>query len=334
MTSVLLDDIIFELQRFGGASDFWRHLSVELQHHHDLTLEHRAGRSWQRFLPVATRRDVLHSSHFRVPLRRSTACVTTIYDLTYERGMIAGRSAAPNIWQRRRAVIRAQAIVTISESTRADLLNFYGDDLPSSVQVHTVPLGCTYSGPSGGLLPARLSTSQPYVLHVGNRAGYKNFERGARGFAQSELARNGAALWCTGADFDASEHRLLSSLGIAEQVRPLGVVSTDELGLLYEHAVALLYPSTYEGFGLPPLDAMSLGCPVVAANASSVPEVVGDAGVLVYPSSAEEFAAGLDFVTQEAERSELVSRGLERAQLFSWKRAAADYADVYRRVSA
>jgi glycosyltransferase involved in cell wall biosynthesis len=333
MTSVLLDDIIFQLQRFGGASDFWRHLSRELDHVADLDVRHCAGRKWKRFLPVAATCDVMHSSHFRVPLRRSQPCVTTIHDLTYEFGMISGAGARPNRWQRRIAVKRAQAIVAISESTRRDILEVYGDLISPDVLLLTIPHGRSYTGPTGEALPQRLRSDRPYVLHVGNRSHYKNFEQGVRGFSTSASARDGVQLWCTGPEFTSSERDLIASLGSADHVRHLGLVTSKELGSLYEHAEALLYPSIYEGFGLPPLDAMSLGCPVVAANKSSIPEVVADAGVLVDVSDPDAIAAGIDLAIRSSERSLRVARGLARAALFSWATAGAAYAAVYRQLA-
>jgi glycosyltransferase involved in cell wall biosynthesis len=328
MTSVLLDDIIFALQPFGGASDFWRQLSTALAERSDADVAHTRPRAWRRLLPVRTSRDVLHSSHFRVPLSRSTACVTTVHDLSYELGIVTGRSAPVNLWQRRQAVRRADQIICISENTKRDLLEFYRDDIGSDVPVRTIRHGRTYSGPSGASLPERWPR-RPFVLFVGNRRGYKNFDNGLRGVAGAGAALDGVELWCTGSPFDEVEVALIRELGLESRVRSVGVVSTDELGALYEHATALLYPSSYEGFGLPPLDAMSLGCPVVAANRSSVPEVVGEAGLLVDPTSAEEIAAGLTVVMEPDRRSELVARGFERAREFSWSLAAAEHVEVY-----
>jgi glycosyltransferase involved in cell wall biosynthesis len=333
MTSVVLDDIIFRLQAFGGVSEFWRRLSLELDGATDLAIRHRPGRRWQRFLPVAERCDVLHSSHFRVPLRSSTACVTTVHDLTYELGMVSGRAAVPNLWQRKKAVERAQAIVAISESTRREMLEFYGDRLRPGVAVLTIPHGRTYAAPSGDSLPARFELDRPYVLHVGNRAQYKNFERGLRGFAMSVYALDGSELLCTGPPFTRAERDLARSLDVGSRVRHVGLVSSADLGVLYEHAEALLYPSVYEGFGLPPLDAMSLGCPVVAANSSSIPEVVGNAGVLVDGTDVEAIASGLNIIAQPAERRLRVASGFERAALFSWQKAGASYAEVYRQLA-
>jgi glycosyltransferase involved in cell wall biosynthesis len=103
----------------------------------------------------------------------------------------------------------------------------------------------------------------------------------------------------------------------------------------YLGAATLVYPSLYEGFGLPPLEAMSLGCPVIASSASSIPEIVGDAGILVDPTSSDAMAQAIDaMVFDEAVRSEYRRRGIERATLFSWERCARETVEVYNKAVA
>lgn len=331
MTRLVLDDIIFRLQKFGGASDFWRQLSGQLDSHPGLDITHVNGSKASRTLPIATPTDVVHSSHFRVPLRRSTRCVTTIHDLTYELGMDSGLGRRLNIWQRSNAVKRADAIVCISHHTEVALRDHYADRIPDDAIVTTIHHGRTFVEPTGDELPSRLRGRRPFLLHVGNRSGYKNFATALAAYAASTLPGEGIELWCTGSRFTDDERKAIAMFGLADgTVDDIGLVSTAELGVLYEQAVGLVYPSRYEGFGLPPLDAMSLGCPVVAADASSVREIVDDGGLLVPPDDTAGFSAAYESFLDDDNRRVLIDRGKARSMHFSWERAAAAHADLYR----
>jgi mannosyltransferase len=333
MTTVTLDDIIYRLQRFGGASDFWRSLSTHLDAAPNLEITHVSGRPATRLLPIRSSDAVLHSSHFRVPIRRTQGCVTTIHDLTYELGLVGGRGAPVNRWQRKLAVEHADAIVCISEHTRNDLLTYYQGSIPTDSTVAVIHHGRTYETPTSGPLDAAFERFVPYVLHVGNRSGYKNFPILAQAFLDSDLPGAGVSLVCTGAPFDAAEQALIEGHRSSNSVRNVGQVTTEALGRLYEHALGLAYPSAYEGFGLPPLDAMSLGCPVLSTDNTSVPEIVGDAGILVDPADRDGFRIGLELLLDPTKRNELAAAGKARAQSFSWTTAAAQYADTYTRVA-
>jgi glycosyltransferase involved in cell wall biosynthesis len=334
-TSVALDDIIFRLQEFGGASDFWRNLTGLLDEDPLIETRHTVGSKVSRVLPVRTSCDVMHSSHFRVPSDGDVACVTTIHDLTYELGMNDGIGRHLNLWQRRQAVRRASAIICISQHTRNALLDFYSDEIRPDALVTTIHHGRSYDGPTGQPLAPPFDGGRGYLLHVGNRAGYKNFPVALRGYAASRLHAENVQFWCTGPALTADEMSLISSLGIgSSMIRHVGVVSTRDLGLLYEHAIGLAYPSSYEGFGLPPLDAMSLGCPVVASAASSVPEIVGDAAMLIDPSDVDGFGAAFDALLDPQMSEQLSAAGFVRAAQYSWERAAAEHSKVYCSVAS
>jgi glycosyltransferase involved in cell wall biosynthesis len=330
MTSITVDDIIYELQAFGGARDFWEQLTRRLDADPRLDVTHTSGRSLARVLPVRATTKVLHSSHFRVPLRRSTKCVSTIHDLTYELGHVHGKGRLLNLWERRRAVQRADAIVCISTHTRDALAEHYSSSIRSDVPIVTIPHGRTYRAPTGAPLPDSFQRGRGYVLHVGNRRGYKNFSTALRAYARSSLVKDGIQLWCTGSHFSPDEIAEIEQVGVdRESVRDIGFVDSATLGLLYEHAIGLVYPSSYEGFGLPPLDAMSLGCPVIASDNSSVPEVVGNAGLLVDPTDIEGFTRSMDALLDLSVTEELRQAGRTRALDFDWRRAADDHAALY-----
>ena len=129
---------------------------------------------------------------------------------------------------------------------------------------------------------------RPYFLYVGLRYRYKNFGGLLASFARARSSLGGAALCVVGAPFSDGENKLIAELGLADAVEHYGHVSDAHLAKLYRCCVAFVYPSLYEGFGIPPLEAMSCGAPVVASNRSSLPEVVGDAGLLFDPARPDE----------------------------------------------
>lgn len=235
---------------------------------------------------------------------------------------------------------RAHHIVTISEHTRSDVIRYL--KVPAE-RVTATPLAADErlapvedEREIAGLRD-KYDLPRRYILHVGTIEPRKNLSRlvealGALPQAHSDvvLALAGAKGWG-----DVGIERLVERLGLAGRVRLVGYVPEDELAGLYSGAQALVYPSLYEGFGLPPLEAMQCGCPVVTSNTSSLPEVVGDAGLLVDPTSVHGLAEAIERILEdEALRDRLRTAGRERAKQFTWKRCVEVTADVYERVVA
>jgi len=224
------------------------------------------------------------------------------------------------------AVKRADHIVCISENTRRDLIELF--HVPPD-KTSVVYLGFTLTHPvtKTGNKPER-----PYLLYVGSRGGYKNFERLLHAYASTELLQGQFDLLAFGGGaFNAKEVELISSLGLSvRQIRQVGG-SDERLAELYRDAAVFIYPSLYEGFGIPPLEAMSFDCPVACSNSSSIPEVVGDAALLFDPLSVESIGkAVVSLLQDQALRQTLVERGRERIKIFSWQSCAQQTADIYR----
>ncbi|MDP9052031.1 MAG: glycosyltransferase family 4 protein, partial [Acidobacteriota bacterium] len=175
---------------------------------------------------------------------------------------------------------------------------------------------------------------RPFLLYVGSRLTYKNFERLLEAFAASPLLKNDFDLVCFGGGaFTSKEISLFQQLGLSDEC--CCQVSGDDatLAALYGSARAFVYPSLYEGFGIPPLEAMSFNCPVVCSGLSSIPEVVGNAAEMFDPYDPESIQKAIERVaTDEVLRETLVSRGRERVKQFSWERCAKETLDVYSRV--
>lgn len=214
---------------------------------------------------------------------------------------------------------RVDVIFTVSDYTKHELQEWSGIPDERIIRIYNgvEPL----FNPNGNAL----DIGRPYILYPGNRRGYKNVANLMAGFARSKLAMAGFMLGLTGMR-DEECAKLEAAFEIAGDVHYFGFVPEADLPSLYRGAHAVSFISMYEGFGLPIVEAMGCGTPVLTSLTSSMPEVAGDAAVLVDPRSVDEIGAGLVKVClDEALRGALRQRGLERAAVFSWDRAATDY---------
>jgi glycosyltransferase involved in cell wall biosynthesis len=279
--------------------------------------------------------DVLHPTYYELLSREPLGAirrpvVLTVHDMIHE--LFPGITDPRGRWAetKRRAILAADALICVSENTRTDLLNLLPVD---ESRVVVIPEATQLAPPDAA--PSAGADGRPQFLHVGGRAGYKNFDLLLRAIRGVVVRFPEARLAVAGAPFDAAEHDRIASLGLGRHVRHHGLVDDAELARLYRDSVALVYPSLYEGFGIPPLEGMRCGTAVVAANTSSIPEVVGDAGILVDPRSEEELAAALcGLLDDPARRAALVERGCLRERRFRWDEIAARTVAVYRSVVA
>ncbi|MDR1884802.1 MAG: glycosyltransferase family 4 protein [Synergistaceae bacterium] len=254
--------------------------------------------------------------------------VFTVHDFTHERHheFFSGDDATRDL--KKRAFAAASGLICISESTRRDLLELY--DPGPSCRVSVVHHG--YSDLSGRRIVRRAVPESPYILFVGSRSGYKNFGRLAEAYASAPDLRNDFMLACLGEPFSREERTMLEDLGVAGRAVAMSG-GEDVLATLYKKARVFVYPSLYEGFGLPLLEAMSCSCPVAASNTSSFPEVAGDAAVTFDPGSAESIRDSLRTAAyDEAKRSVMIAAGHARCGMFSWDRCADETRKFYRAV--
>ena len=282
----------------------------------------------ERAMVAAWRPSVYHLTYF--PRRTdlpSAPVVVTVLDMIHELYAEQFPNDDRTSERKRYWVKVADLVFTISQRTK--------DDLVSVLSVPEDKVVAIYPG-VGALMPGPdfdVRTYGDYLLYVGERGmGYKNFVGFVRAMAKSQVARSLNLVCFGGRATDASEQDMLGELGLRAQTTMVN--GTDaELAALYAGARALVYPSKYEGFGFPPLEAMRLGCPVACSRAGSLSEVVGDAAVLFDPDDENDIAGALDsIVTDDDLRARLISAGLERARQFSWDRAARDSLDGYRRL--
>ena len=271
--------------------------------------------------------DIVHETYFssKPYIPRAHRRCTTVYDMTHE----IYRPDAFTAEQKRASVARCDHVLCISHNTRDDLCEIL--KLPRE-RTSVVHLGYQDFCARPEQEATAAIQGRPYFLYVGPRAQYKNFDALLQAFAASALLQRDFRIVCFGGGaLGPAELERSAALGLSpEHVMQTGGPDRD-LAVAYQNAVAFVYPSLYEGFGLPPLEAMSAGCPVISSNSSSLPEVVGDAALTFDPKDVDALRDGLERVAQSSElRADLVARGHARRALFSWRRCAQETIAVYR----
>jgi len=345
---VTFDATIFGLQRMGGISTYaWEllhrlagatdiRLTIELPRtliatrteavlalravHRRSTLPTAAA----RYLPARAPADgVFHSAYYRVPVSPRARRVVTVYDFVYEKY----RNGLPRLihaTQKRRAVERADAVLCISTNTAVDLRQAYPATDPAKIFVTPLAVDhATFFPP-----PERRAELADCVVFVGQRGGYKRFD-----LAVAAVAATALRLAVVGGAPDEAERALLDR-ALPGRWLALGRIDDAALRTVYASAYAFIYPSDYEGFGLPILEAQACGCPAVVARRSSFPEVGGSAARYVDEQRADAYAAELLALADSDMRAGVVVAGVANAQCFDWDRTFAARLAAYRATGA
>jgi glycosyltransferase involved in cell wall biosynthesis len=296
-------------------------------------------------IPLAVRRerlDLFHAPHYVLPALTPSKSVVTIHDCIhlmfpeYRRNRVSHAFAKALLHT---AAHKSNRIFTVSEQSKKDILSFFKVP-PEKIVVTPNAIDDRFSAPPTDELVVntreRYQLSHSYLLYVGNIKPHKNLERLIEAFHLiRQQGRSELELIIIGDEISKlqSLRRAVHKYDIHRYVRFLGYVPDQTLAVLYRLAAVFVFPSLYEGFGLPPLEAMASGTPVVTSNVSSLPEVVGDAAILVDPYSAESIADGVLTVLRSTHlRGELRKRGLERVKAFSWARSVQRVREVYGEV--
>jgi glycosyltransferase involved in cell wall biosynthesis len=234
----------------------------------------------------------------------------------------------------RRGIKQARHIIAVSHNTRNDLIKY--------LEIPGEKISVVYNGVDHNIFKpynVRL-LDKPYILYVGSERPRKNLGRLLEAFAKlksefPELKLVKIGIAGRSEKYRREVLRRVNSLGIASDVIFAEYISELELAHYYSSACLLAYPSLYEGFGLPPLEAMACGCPVVTSNTSSLPEVVGEAGILINPYDTDSLVKAIKRVLTDARlREDMVRKGLAQAKRFSWEKAARETQEVYNKVLA
>jgi glycosyltransferase involved in cell wall biosynthesis len=285
--------------------------------------------------------DLLHSPDFIPPFRGRFKSIITIHDLAFlHYPHFLTRESARYYGGIDQAVRRAHHVIAVSESTRRDITNLLGvpDDritvIYEAADPHYRPLD---RGEALRFVRQRFGLPERFILFVSTIEPRKNVQGLLRAYAQFlddykldvGLVLAGAEGWLFEEVFE-----LVEELGLQRACRFLGKVSPEDLPYLYNAARCLAHPAFYEGFGLTPLEAMACGTPAVVSNVSSLPEVVGDAALLVDPDDEEGLIVALwRLMTDDDLWAELREKGLQRARAFSWEKTARRTLEVYRKVA-
>ncbi|HEY3309431.1 MAG TPA: glycosyltransferase family 1 protein [Desulfuromonadaceae bacterium] len=351
--NVVLDHIVFHLQNAGGISTYWYELSKYLVKQQDTIISHTLMNtvsegihsSWVDSLPrtVIDKRPlklarylkapvgikgkaIFHSSYYRLPQRTGLATVVTVHDFTYEH-FRKGLPRLVHTKQKNTAICHADAIICVSENTKQDLLFFLPEI--NEANIHVIHHGASedYRRLYGTISEFPELQQNPFVLFVGDRGCYKRFDIAV--LATKRHAK--LSLVIAGSQLSKQEIDFLN-INLHNRWRYIGRISNIILNILYNLAFALIYPSSYEGFGMPVLEGMKSGCPVICSNLSSIPEVAGTAAVLVCEQSYEAYANAIEILFNPKIRAAIVESGLKHSASFTWEKCCKSTLDVYREV--
>ncbi len=286
--------------------------------------------------------DVFHSLHIQIPPSKNIKTVLTVHDCRY--------LAFPELYKhhevenyRRQMTIslnRVDLVATVSEFTRQELLTYFPI---SESRVRVIHNGFSPYQPRKDFQKECVNTfveennlPQTYLISTGVQDPRKNLEKLIEAIAQCRKETNDfPPLLITGISYEqwiqSDQANRARELGIFDNIHLIGFVEKDILWGLTKKALALCYPSLYEGFGFPPLEAMSLGIPVLAGKSSSIPEVTGNAACLVNPLNVDDIAQGLRRIVFDSEyRQILIESGYRQIKIYSWRKAAAEYLNLYQ----
>jgi glycosyltransferase involved in cell wall biosynthesis len=297
-------------------------------------------------IPMAIRRehaDLFHAPHYVLPPLINCRSVVTIHDTIHLRfpqylpGRLAYGYARTSLWL---ATKRSNRILTVSETSKSDILRRFRVPADKvTVIYNAIDERLSQAPPEDAFERVRIryQLRDPFALYVGNIKPHKNLERLIDAFDRLRREPDYESLKLVIIGDEISKYqglrRAVHQHKLHKHVRFFGFVPVDTLSVLYRLASVFVFPSLYEGFGLPPLEAMACGTPVVTSNVSSLPEVVGDAAILVDPYDPDSIADGMRQALADVElRARLIERGLAKVREYSWERSVARTREVYEEV--
>ena len=350
---IYYDNIIFSLQKAGGISIyfyellkrvnkdnciflksgeenniFYEKLNLEKQ---EINLKRKLPLSISRYFNVnilLDEKSIFHSSYYRTCKSKNAINITTVHDFTYEK-YSKGIKKWIHHFQKKKAVLNSNGIICVSENTKKDLLKY----IPKAAKKN---IAVIYNGVSEEFFPIkndetelfRILSSEEYIVYVGDRSSYKNFNIAIA--VLSEL-KSYKLLIVGGPPLCDQERKKLND-ALRGNYEHLRGVSIEDLNRIYNNAFCLLYPSSYEGFGIPIIEAMKAGCPVVAAKISSIPEVAGNAGLLVERIETSTFVSQIKVLENVEIRKTYIEKGILQATKFSWDKMYLEQINFYKKM--
>lgn len=341
-----LDNIIFSSQTSGGISVYWKELLnrilkdesqeltvIEQEKNSSnifrkkiiipmekLSYENKFPLSIYKFLPLTKKieeNSIFHSSYYRVSYSKNVKNIVTVHDFTHEY-FFPFHKKILNYWKKKLALMKADGIICISENTKKDLLKFHPWAKNKKIKV-------IYNGVGDEFFPIENIEKENIILFIGSRVSYKNFNLAIE--ILKELPKYKLII-IGGGKLTNIEIKKLESIIPGRYEQKLRI-SSEELNREFNRAFCFIYPSSYEGFGIPILESMKAGCPVITTNKSSIPEVAGNAAFLVQNISKENFVDKIIKLENSEIRNRLIKDGIEQANKFSWDRTYEEIRKFY-----
>ncbi len=355
--NLIIDLVAFSLQKSGGVSVYWYEIiekmltesgikplfieengevenifrqELKIQDNHIISEKTKLFNYLSRYreinLEVTNKNFIFHSTYYRtlskvVKNNNRVKEIVTVHDFTYEH-FSKGLKKWVHSYQKKKAISAADVVICISENTKKDLLYFYPQFSSKDIRVLYNGVSSDYNEISE--LKSENSIS-PFFLFVGSRTDYKNFDFTVKAIAQTK----DFTLKIVGGNLNDKELFFLNSL-IPDRWELCVSVNNKDLNILYNTAFALLYPSSYEGFGIPIVEAMKAGCPFIALNCSSIPEVAGNAGFLLETLDISSFNDAVLCIKKD--REEIIKKGFIQANKFSWEKCYQEVLEIYKEV--
>ncbi|MDE6860117.1 MAG: glycosyltransferase family 4 protein [Duncaniella sp.] len=357
---ILYDHQIFGLQKFGGISRYFVELMSNLPE--DIAFKNSLAISNNVYLKDADQRfakgmslpdfrgkyriaklinqqlsefniknkkfDIFHPTYYDPYFLKALKkpYVITVHDMIHEKFSDMFRPDDPTREYKKKTVLNANKIIAISNHTKYDLLELY--DIPEN-KIEVIHLGHSVNLATAESLEG---LPEKYFLFVGQRKGYKNFVNFLKAFASFNKRYPEIKLVCTGKMFDEEEMTLIRSLGLNNEVS-CHFVSDGQLAYLYQHALCFVYPSLYEGFGIPILEAFAAQCPIALSDTSCFPEIAQEGGIYFNPYEIDSMIEAFNkVVSDDLFRKEKIALGKNVLSQYSWQKMAQEIAEIYRTV--
>lgn len=339
--NIFYDNTIFSIQRYGGVSRYFSEIIKRITEYDDISVDvfkglsilpHRFSKLNKILLDYKLLRhkyDIYHPTYYSslVKKRKAIKTIVTVYDMIHELYSSKFKILDNGIDTKKKSILNADHIICISMTTKKDLMKIYN--------IKDEHISVTYLGMSlnnSDFLSARFDKSKkPYLLYVGRRSDYKNFKILLKAFNALNLKKDFDLVCFGGGMFLKSELVEFKKLQIEDSIK-YTEGSDEALCSYYKNAHIFIYPSLYEGFGFPVLEAMSNNCMVIASNGGSIPEIAGNAVMFFSPDKVDELCSCIkQAINDNHLKEEYIKRGRERIKIFSWDKTAQETYQVYKK---